>query len=358
MLSDPNSLITATEFGLYCAPGDFYIDPWRAVDRAVVSHAHADHARWGCKHYLTSAEGAAVLQTRMGPAAVIEAVPYGEVRTLNGVRVSLHPAGHIIGSSQIRVEHRGEVWVFSGDYKTQPDNTCTPFEPVRCHTFITECTFGLPIYRWRPQADIFAEMNDWWRDNQQRGRTTAIFAWSLGKAQRVLAGLEPDIGPILLHGAVDNLLPGYQAAGIDLPPAERATAENARAGRGTAMVIAPPSAVGTPWMKKFGDVGVAFASGWMAIRGARRWRSLDRGFALSDHADWPGLLSAIEATGAERVGVTHGNIDTLVRYLNERGTVEAFAVPTRYKGEQLSDTDDDAESAPDAPPVEPEMEGD
>jgi len=354
-----NALIQPTESGLYCPPGNFFIDPWRPVDLAIVSHAHADHARSGCGAYLTSAEGTAVLQARLGSSARIESLQYGEQRTINGVTVSLHPAGHILGSSQIRVEHHGEVWVFSGDYKTQPDPTCSPFEPVRCHTFITECTFGLPLYQWRPQSEIMADINAWWRANQERDRTTAIFAWSLGKAQRLLAGLDPTIGPILVHGAVANMLPAYRAAGVALPPAERANEENAREGRGRAIVIAPPSAIGTPWMKKFGDVALAFASGWMAIRGARRWRSLDRGFALSDHVDWPGLLSAIDATGAQQVGVTHGNIDTVVRYLNESGKVTAYAIPTRYKGETLTDEQPaeampDADAAPEAAPASDE----
>lgn len=326
-------LIEVTDRGLFCRAGGFYIDPWRTVDLAVVTHAHGDHARWGCGAYLTSAEGKGVLQVRMGPAAIIEGLPYGETRNINGVTLSLHPAGHILGSSQVRLEFGGEVWVFSGDYKTVADVTCSAFEPVRCDTFITESTFGLPIYRWRPQQVIFDQVNQWWRDNVTAGRSSAVFAYSLGKAQRVLAGVDPSIGPILLHGAVANLMPAYEEAGIKLPAYERADLENAKAGRGSSLIVAPPSAMGSPWMKKFGPTSLAFASGWMVVRGARRWKALDRGFVLSDHADWPGLMDAIAATGATRVGVTHGFIDPMVRYLKEQKGLDAFAVPTRYKGD-------------------------
>lgn len=347
-----DALIIPTEHGLYCPPGNFHIDPWRPVDLAVVTHAHADHARAGCKAYLTSTEGTAVLQARLGSSASIEGIPYGEKRIINGVAVSLHPAGHIIGSSQVRVEHKGQISVFSGDYKTEPDRTSTPFEPVRCHTFITECTFGLPIYRWQPQDSLYSDINHWWQKNQAHDRTTMLFAWSLGKAQRVLSGLDPSIGPILVHGAIENMLPAYRAAGVNLPEVIRVNDNNIREVRGRAAVIAPPGAIGSPWMKKFGDASLAFVSGWMLVRGARRWRSLDQGFALSDHADWPGLLSAIEATGAETIGVTHGNIDTMVRYLNETTSLNAYAIPTRYKPESLTDepdpeNQDEAETAVD-----------
>lgn len=330
------NLLQPTEFGLYCEPGDFYLDPWRPVDRAIVSHAHSDHARWGCKRYLTSREGAGVLRARVGQDAAIESLPYGKPVTINGVQVSFHPAGHILGSSQIRVEYQGEVWVFSGDYKTTPDGTCTPFEPIRCHTFITESTFGLPIYRWHPQAEVMADINAWWRQNQERNRASVIYAYSLGKAQRVLAGIDPTIGPIFVHGAVHNFIPLYQEQGIALPPVEKALQENAAQARGRGLIIAPPSAAGTPWLKKFGPTSQAFASGWMAIRGTRRRRALDRGFILSDHADWPGIMEAIAATGCQRVAVTHGYIEPLVRYLNETTPLEAFGIPTRYTGESLA----------------------
>lgn len=338
-------LLRATDHGLYCEAGDFHVDPWRPVARAIVTHAHADHARWGCQHYLVAAPGLGVFRERL-PGAHIESLPYGEPTTVNGVRVSFHPAGHLLGSAQVRVEHRGEVWVVSGDYKVEADRTCAPFEPVRCHTFISESTFGLPVYRWRPEDSIYAEINAWWGANQERGLTSVLCAYALGKTQRLLAGLDPSIGPILLHGASVRLTDAYRAGGVNLPPTLPATVENAAATKGRALVLAPPSALGTPWLRKFEPASLAMASGWMQIRGTRRRRAMDRGFVLSDHADWPGLLSAIEATGAERIGVTHGYTESLVRWLRERGR-DAWVVPTRYEGES-----GDA-AAENDPPTEP-----
>jgi putative mRNA 3-end processing factor len=277
-----------------------------------------------------------VLRVRLGDEALIEGFAYGESATIGQARVSLHPAGHILGSSQVRIEHGGQVCVVSGDYKTMADDTCEPFEPVRCHTFVTESTFGLPIYRWQPADEIFRDLNAWWGRNQEQGRTSVIYAYSLGKAQRVLAGLDASIGPILVHGAVDRFLPAYEAAGVRLPVTERANLENAKASRGRAMVVAPPSAAGTPWLRKFGPVSTAIASGWMQIRGPRRRRAVDQGFALSDHADWSGLLGAIDATGAERIWVTHGYSPVMTRWFADQGK-QARVIPTRYEGEQLEE---------------------
>lgn len=345
-----SALLQTTSDGLYCAAGDFHIDPWRAVPRALITHAHSDHARSGCASYLSSAPGVAVLRERVGKDASIEGQPFGERRTINGVTVSFHPAGHVLGSAQIRVEHRGEVWVVSGDYKTQPDGISGAFETVRCHTFITESTFGLPVYRWRPPAEVFAEINSWWRANQEQARTSVLFAYALGKAQRLLAHLDASLGPIFVHGAVEKFLPIYAEAGVKLPPTQRATAENAKAAAGRGLVIAPQSADGTPWLRKFGECSMAFASGWMQIRGARRWRSADRGFVLSDHADWPGLNDAIRATGAERVLVTHGYTTTMVRWLREQGFA-ADVLETRYQGEPA---DEAAPATTEAQPTEAE----
>lgn len=325
-------LLRPTDRGLYCEAGDFHVDPWAAVDRAVVTHAHGDHLAWGCRSYLVTEDGLGVSRIRVGADASLRALPYGRPLDIGGVRVSLHPAGHILGSAQVRLEHRGEVWVVSGDYKTDPDPTCRAFEPVRCHTFVTESTFGLPIYRWPPQADVFHEVNHWWRGNQRAGRTTLLFGYALGKAQRLLAGLDPSIGPILTHGAVERLVAAYREAGIALPPTTHAAAMDP-ADRGRAIVIAPPSADGSTWVRRFGEHATAFASGWMLIRGTRRRRSLDRGFPLSDHVDWPSLLAAIEATGAARVLVTHGYTGPVVRWLRERG-MDADVIETRYEGER------------------------
>jgi putative mRNA 3-end processing factor len=329
------TLLRRTDRGLYCEAGDFFVDPWAAVDRAVVTHAHGDHVTWGCRSYLTSASGAPVLASRLDPSARIRGLPYGEALTMNGVRISLHPAGHILGSSQVRIEHRGEVWVVSGDYKTEPDPTCTPWEPVRCRTFITECTFGLPVYRWIPSGLVFDEIHAWWRANQAAGRATLLFAYALGKAQRLIAGLDPAVGPILTHGAVERMTEVYREAGIPLPPTTHAAASDP-ADWSRAIVIAPPSADGSVWARRFGGQSTGFASGWMAVRGARRRRSVDRGFPISDHVDWPGLLAAIGATGAERVWATHGYTGVLVRWLREHGR-EAHAVETRFEGERDDD---------------------
>jgi putative mRNA 3-end processing factor len=335
-----NSLICLTDWGFYCPAGDFHIDPWQPVERAVVTHAHADHARAGSRAYLTVAEGERVLRTRMGPEAQIQTLAYGEPININGVNVSLHPAGHILGSAQVRVEYRGEVWVISGDYKAGYDATCAPFEPVRCHTFVTEATFGLPIYRWRPQAEVFAEINAWWRANQAAGKASLLFGYALGKAQRLLSGLDSGIGPIFTHGAVERLTQDYRESGVTLP-STRYVGEIARGfDWSQAMIIAPPSAHGTPWMRKFGPVATGFASGWMRIRGARRRRAIDRGFVLSDHVDWPSLLAAVEATDAERIWVTHGYTAVVARWLQEQGK-DAAIVQTRFEG------DDSGEALPD-----------
>jgi len=323
-------LLQVTSQGLYCERGGFYVDPWSAVDRALITHAHSDHARGGSKSYLTVAQGVGLLRARMPADAFIESVPYGAARSIGGVTVSFHPAGHVLGSSQIRLEYGGEVWVVSGDYKTAPDATCAAFEPVRCHTFITESTFGLPIYRWAPQAETFAAMDAWWRTNQEAGRASVLFAYSLGKAQRLIAGVDPEIGPIFCHGAVQKLNDIYREGGVALPQTRYAGAEEKDYDWKRALIVAPPSCNGTPWMRKFGTVSTAFASGWMRLRGARRRESLDRGFVLSDHADWPGLLSAIEATGAERVLVTHGYRAQLVRWLTEHG-IEADTLDTKFE---------------------------
>ena len=325
-------LLETTNFGLYCAEGDFYVDPWRAVDRAVVTHAHADHACRGCRRYLTSTDGTDVLRVRMDQGALIDGLAYGESLFINGVRVSLHPAGHILGSSQVRLEHGGLVCVVSGDYKVEPDPTCATFEPVRCHEFISESTFGLPIYRWPSQAEVFESVKAWWRTNQESGRASVLFAYALGKAQRLIAGLGGDIGPIYTHGAVEPLNRAYRESGVRLPATEYAAVASG-ADWSRSLIVAPPSAQGSPWLRRFGPLSTAFASGWMRIRGTRRRRSVDRGFVLSDHADWPGLLGAIEATGAERVWLTHGYTSVLARYLRDQGR-DAHVIATRYEGER------------------------
>jgi len=327
-------LISLTKRGLYCKQGDFYVDPWLPVDRAIVTHGHADHAYRGSKNYLVTKEGESIARIRLDPESKIETQPYGAMSQINGVSVSFHPAGHILGSAQVRIEYKGEVWIVSGDYKLTPDATCAAFEHIKCHYFITEATFGLPIYRWTPTEQVFGDISNWWRGNVAQGKASVIFAYSLGKAQRVLNGVDRSIGKIYTHGAVERLTQGYREAGIDLPATTYVGGvENKKEFTG-GLIVAPPSAQMSTWMKRFGPQSTGFASGWMMVRGARRQRAVDRGFVLSDHADWPELLTAIEATEAEMVYVTHGFSEEVVRYLNETG-IPAKPLKTQFVGDDL-----------------------
>ena len=337
-------LVEFTDKGLYCAQGHFYIDPWRPVEKAVITHAHSDHARAGSGSYLCHRLTVPLLELRLGPAAIggassapggslsrgiYQGVEWGEPVFMNGVRVSLHPAGHVIGSSQVRIEYQGEVWVVSGDYKTEDDGISGAFEPLRCHVFITESTFGLPIYHWNPQPVIFGALRDWVAENRARDKTSVLIAYSLGKAQRVLVGLEPTGVDVYVHGAIWNVHQALVSAGVVLPPVQRVLPDMPKEWFRGKIVIAPSSAEDSPWMRRFPAYAVGVCSGWMQVRGNVRRRNADAGFALSDHADWSGLLSAIEATGAEKVFVTHGFQAALSRYLNERG-IEAAEVRTEY----------------------------
>ncbi len=331
-----DDLLRLTPSGLFCELGGFFVDPWGPVAKAVITHAHADHARRGSAEYLTTHSGKPVLQTRMGPNATIQSIAFGEQITLGEVRVSLHPAGHILGSAQVRIEHRGEVWVVSGDYKVAPDHLVEPFELVPCNTFITESTFGLPIYRWRPQAELYAEINAWWRENQSQGKTSLIHGYSLGKAQRILAGLDRTIGPIYCHASVAVCNRDYAAGGVVLEGWRMLSEAPPRCDWSRAIIVTPPQAHGGDTPHRYGETSSGFCSGWMTTRGIRRRESIDRGFPLSDHADWPELTSTILATGAERVYVTHGSTATLVRWLTERG-LDARPLRTQYGDEGTAD---------------------
>jgi putative mRNA 3-end processing factor len=330
-------LVVERPEGLYCPPGDFFIDPWLPVDRAVITHAHGDHARVGNRHYLAAARSEGVLRSRLGDIT-LQTLAYGEAIVHHGVRLSLHPAGHVLGSAQVRLEHGGQVWVASGDYFVSGpgdvNNTCEPFEALRCDCFITESTFGLPIYRWCPQREVFDDIDAWWRANASEGRASLLMGYTFGKAQRILAGVDSSIGPIIVHGAVEPLNRAYRAAGVPLPPTLNVLDIRDKALIKQALVVAPPSVHGSVWTRRFGDASDAFASGWMQLRGARRRRAVDRGFVLSDHADWPGLQQAIRATGAERVIVTHGYEAVMVRWLQEQG-LQASAFKTEYDDERL-----------------------
>ncbi|MBS1660130.1 MAG: ligase-associated DNA damage response exonuclease [Bacteroidetes bacterium] len=333
-------LLEFTDKGIYCPVGDFYIDAWRPVPRVVITHAHSDHARPGSGQYLSHKLTVPLLELRLGPGSY-QAVEWGEATFINGVRVSLHPAGHIIGSSQVRVEHQGEVWVVSGDYKTEDDGLSGVFEPLKCHVFITESTFGLPIYNWRPQQEIFTDIQDWVGGNRAEGKASVLIAYSLGKAQRLLSCLAPETDRIFVHGAVWNVHQALLNAGVVLPVVERVMPDMPKDLFKGKVVIAPSSAEGSPWIRRFNPFEVGVCSGWMQVRGNVRRRNADAGFALSDHADWKGLQEAIKATGAEKVFVTHGFQATLARYLNELG-IEAAEVKTEYGEDEEGATTDTA----------------
>jgi putative mRNA 3-end processing factor len=327
--------------GIFCPAGDFYVDPWRPVQRALITHGHSDHARGGMGRYLATEAAAPVMRHRLGDVR-IETIPYGERRRIGAATVSYHPAGHVPGSAQIRVEHRGEVWVVSGDYKTTPDNLSEPWEPVRAHAFVTECTFGLPIFSWDGEDELKRQIDGWWAANAAEGRISVVGAYALGKAQRLMTTVDPSIGPILTHGAVEATNAVLRAQGVALPDTIRVTPETDVKAHPGALVIAPPSALGSPWMRRFGAASTAFASGWMRLRGVRRRRAADRGFVISDHADWPGLNAAIAATGAERIFVTHGYTAPFRRYLEGQG-YDAHVVSTEYEGEGFEAEDAGAE---------------
>jgi putative mRNA 3-end processing factor len=324
------AVIELTDKGLYCAAGDFHIDPWRPVERALITHAHADHARSGHARYWANRESAPILYKRLGRDIELEPVEYGDMHAFGDARVSFHPAGHVLGSAQIRVEVDGEVWVASGDYKRDADPTCAGFEVVPCDTFITEATFALPVYRWADTAVVAADIHAWWQANAAAGKTSVLFSYSLGKAQRLLAELARFTDEtVYLHGALVPLTDIYREAGVDMLATEPVSAQDKKADFAGALVMAPPSAAGSRWMRRFKHHETGFASGWMRIRGNRRRRGYDRGFVLSDHADWPGLIRTIEQTGASRVLATHGRTDVLVEYLRQRG-LDAAPLTTEY----------------------------
>jgi putative mRNA 3-end processing factor len=317
--------------GIYCAQADVYIDAWRPVKKVIITHGHADHSKYGHKNYITHHLNIPIIKHRLGDINVA-GVEWGEIFTINNVKFSLHPAGHIIGSSQVRVEHKGEVWVFSGDYKTEDDGISGAFEPVNCHSFITECTFGLPVFKWQPQHEVFDDINDWWKENKDNKMTSVILVYSLGKAQRVLKYLNKNIGNIYTHGAIENMTEVLRE-NYDFPETIKITRDTTKHELKGSIVIAPPSAHGTTWMRKMVPYVTSSASGWMSTRGARRRRAIDKGFVLSDHADWDGLLSAIKATKCEKVICTHGYTDIFSKYLRTLG-YDARTEQTQYEEEE------------------------
>ncbi|TBN06734.1 ligase-associated DNA damage response exonuclease [Hyunsoonleella flava] len=330
-------LIHFTKKGLYCIPGKFYLDPWYPVDYAVISHGHADHARWGMKRYLCHHHSKPILQHRIASDINIQSLGYNEPLLINDVKVSFHPAGHIIGSSQIRLEYKGFVVVFTGDYKTTSDNLTIPFEPVKCHEFITESTFGLPIYKWLPEDVLKQQMHDWIATNQSNNRTSVFFGYSLGKAQRIMKMLD-GVDELFAHRAIVNLNEAIETSGIKLSKTKLITAGFDKKAIQNKIVILPPSLLGSRLLKRIPNAATAVCSGWMQIRGNRRWKAVDAGFPVSDHADWDGLLSAVKASEAEKVYVTHGSQAIFSKYLNEIG-IPAAEVKTEYGEEQLNDVE-------------------
>lgn len=327
-----SNLLQFTDRGIYCKAADIYIDPWKPVKYALITHGHADHARFGHQHYLCHPLTAAIIKRRISPDLNVQSIEYGESIQINGVQFSFHPAAHIIGSAQIRVEYQGEVWVASGDYKTEDDGVSGSLEIVKCHTFITECTFGLPVYKWQPQSNVMSEINQWWEQNAALQVPSIIYAYSLGKAQRVIQHLDQNIGPILTHGAVENMNELFRDERKTIPTTEQIIQNQHNEKAKGAMIVAPPGAFNSTWTKKFKGAKHAAASGWMTLRGARRRRSVDRGFILSDHADWEGLNQVIKETEAENVIATHGYTETFVKWLNENG-LNAITEKTSLLGE-------------------------
>ena len=330
-------LLKFDRYGIYCPQADVYIDPWRPVKNAIITHAHSDHAKWGNENYLSHHLSVPVLKFRLGETIKVRGVEYGEEVVMNGVKISLHPAGHIPGSAQIRLEYKGEIWVASGDYKLEIDHVSTPFEPIRCQHFVTESTFGLPVYRFPESEQTHADINNWWQKNKEEGKASVIIGYALGKAQRIIKHLDPAIGTIYTHGAVDNLNRILSKDGLELPPTIRVAGETNKALFKGNIIVAPPSAIGTPWVKRFDPFSVAICSGWMQLRGARRRKSADRGFVLSDHADWEGLNTAVKETGAENVYVTHGYKSVFAKWLREELHLNAVEVDTLYEGESLNE---------------------
>lgn len=322
--------------GIYCAQAGVYIDPWKPVDKAIITHAHSDHARWGSKSYLAHHDSEGILKYRLGQEIQLQTLGYNEPVMMNGVRISLHPAGHIIGSAQVRLEYKGETWVVSGDYKVMPDGMTTPFEPVPCHHFVTESTFGLPIYNFPEASALDADLKNWCFKNLNAGKSCVLIGYSLGKAQRILNCLRDMTAPVILHGAIYNT---NAALGLSNERYTRYVAGIKKTFQEPVIVVAPPSVIGSSWLRQFEPYELGVCSGWMQLRGARRRRNADMGFVMSDHADWKGLNEAVLATKAEHIYVTHGYKSIYAKWLNEQFGLDAVTVDTLYEGEALEQPD-------------------
>ena len=325
-------LLAFDDRGIYCQQGDFYIDPWRPVGKAVITHGHSDHARQGHDKYLSTPETAVVLKYRLGGNIHVQTIKYGETIVIHGVEVTLIPAGHIIGSAQVKVSYKGEIWVVTGDYKLEDDGFSGTFEPVPCHRLITECTFGLPIYKWQPQEEIFESINQWWSTNQKKGMVTLLTGYSLGKAQRLIQGLDSSIGKIFTHGAIENTNKVLRDAGIRIKDTTYFSPDIKQKDLIGNLVIAPPGVLNSSWLKRIKEYESGVASGWMAVRGNRRRRRVDRGFALSDHLDWEGLNQVVDICNPEYIYATHGYKETVAKWFENKGR-KAYVADTLYNGE-------------------------
>jgi putative mRNA 3-end processing factor len=314
-----SQLLNFTDRGIYCPRADCYIDPKRAVDRAIITHAHSDHARRGSKHYLAHRLTVPVLYHRLGKKISAQAVEYGEQVDINGVRFSLHPAGHVIGSAQVRIEYAGEVWVITGDYKLEHDPLAGSFEPVRCDVFCTESTFGLPVYRWGDSVEVIRDIHEWWRNNGLNGITSVLFGYSLGKAQRLLHSVDISIGPVYVHPAIEQINQLFRQHYFSIPDVNTLSETTPHRELKTALVIIPPNALKNGWLDHVAEYSTAYASGWMATQGISWVRNADAGFVISDHADWDGLNEAVRLSGAETIFVTHGFTGQFSRWLCEQG---------------------------------------
>ncbi|MGK5595337.1 MAG: ligase-associated DNA damage response exonuclease [Parachlamydiaceae bacterium] len=330
-------IIKLTSKGLYCPKGDFYIDPWKPVPHALITHAHGDHARHGCQTYWFNEDGLEIMQYRLRSEGHFIPQPYGKKIKIGDVWVSFHPAGHILGSSQIRIEQGSQVTVISGDYKRADDPSCHPFEPVECDLFVTESTFGLPIYHWRSSEEIAQEIDQWWQDNRREKQPSLLFCYSLGKAQRLLTLLKQLTDrAIYVHGTIAPINACYEKRSIALPKCHVVTQVDTHHDYSEDLILAPLSAFRSMWMRRFKNVKTGFASGWMRVRGVRRRRGFDKGFALSDHADWESLLQTIRQTKAKKVWVAHGETEILSRYLIENEGIEATSL-RGFRQEEIED---------------------
>lgn len=327
-------LLQLTSEGLFCAPGNFYIDPWKKVDKAVITHGHGDHAHTGMNEYFATTSAQHILEKRLGSDIKLTTYPYGEIFRMGEVDVSFHPAGHILGSSQVRIQYKDEVWVFTGDFKRDQDLTCEPFQVVPCDVFISEATFSLPVYRWPDFDSEIEQIHQWWMKNKAEGFNSVVCCYALGKAQRIIAGLRQITNDdIWVHGTIDELNHSYEKSGLHWENVRKVPVEGKEKITPGSMILCPPSAMGSTWARRLTPKRVSFASGWMRLRGNRRRKGYERGFVISDHADWPSLLKTVEETGCKKVYFTHGNTDTIVRYLKEHG-IQAYDLKLPYDNEE------------------------